>query len=428
MIKHFLILLFLGQAMMAATVNYIEAKGVKIPLIFEQEKRLPIVNMQLVFKNAGTITDTDKTIGLAKVVSKMMNEGTKTLGSNGFATALDSKAIQLSASVGTETFVMEYNSLKDQLDEGTNLFASLLKEPNITANSLEKVKIDLMGQLSAKESDYDYVASNALKALLFEGTPLGLPDNGTPQSVKKIKLKEVQSFLKAHIVLSNVIIVIGGDLTLEEAKEKAKFLVSNLEVGRASSVKHYATSAAQKEKIIKKETQQAYLYFGSPYNLTVEDKENYKAKVATYILGTGGFGSRLMEEVRVKKGLAYSAYARVQISKSSSYMSGYLQTKLESLSDAKSTVKAVFGDFVKKGVTQDELDQTKKFLLGSEPLRTETLSQRLSRTFMEFYRGEELGHSQKELELIKNLKLSDLNDYIKKHQEILELSYAVVTK
>ena len=192
--------------------------------------------------------------------------------------------------------------------------------------------------------------------------------------------------------------------------------------------KHYETSDAQKEKIIKRETQQAYLYFGSPYNLSVSDKDNYKARVATYILGTGGFGSRLMEEVRVKKGLAYSAYARVSISNSSSYMSGYLQTKLESLNDAKATVKTVFADFVKDGVTQDELDQTKKFLLGSEPLRVETLSQRLSRTFMEFYRGEELGHSQKELELIKNLKLSDLNDYIKKHKEILSLSYAVVTK
>ena len=84
---------------MAATVNYIDVKGVKIPLIFEEEKRLPIVSMQLVFRNAGTITDTEKTEGLAKISSKMMNEGTLSLGSNGFATALDSKAIQLSASV-----------------------------------------------------------------------------------------------------------------------------------------------------------------------------------------------------------------------------------------------------------------------------------------------------------------------------------------
>ena len=413
---------------MAATVNYIDVKGVKIPLIFEEEKRLPIVSMQLVFRNAGTITDTDKTEGLAKISSKMMNEGTHSLGSNGFATALDSRAIQLSALVGTETFVVEYGSLKDQFDEGTKLFSSLLKEPNLTKKSLDKVKTDIIGTLSAKENDFDYVADNALKSVLFKGTPLALPDLGTVSSVKKIKLSQVQAFLKQHLVLSNMIIVMGGDITLEEAKKKATLLASNLEVGKATSIKHYETSDAQKEKIIKRETQQAYLYFGSPYNLSVSDKDNYKARVATYILGTGGFGSRLMEEVRVKKGLAYSAYARVSISNSSSYMSGYLQTKLESLNDAKATVKTVFADFVKDGVTQDELDQTKKFLLGSEPLRVETLSQRLSRTFMEFYKGEELGYSQKELELIKHLKLSDLNDYIKKHKEILSLSYAVVTK
>ena len=413
---------------MAATVDYIDVKGVKIPLIFEEEKRLPIVSMQLVFRNAGTITDTKKTEGLAKISSKMMNEGTLSLGSNGFATALDSKAIQLSASVGTETFVVEYGSLKDQFEEGTKLFSSLLKEPNVTKKSLDKVKTDIIGTLSAKENDFDYVADNALKSILFEGTPLALPALGTVSSVKKIKLSEVHTFLKQHLVLSNMIIVMGGDITLEEAKKKAVMLASDLEVGKVTSIKHYETSDAQKDKVIKRETQQAYLYFGSPYNLSVSDKDNYKARVATYILGTGGFGSRLMEEVRVKKGLAYSAYARVSISNSSSYMSGYLQTKLESLDDAKATVKTVFADFAKDGVTQDELDQTKKFLLGSEPLRVETLSQRLSRTFMEFYRGEELGHSQKELELIKNLKLSDLNDYIKKHKEILSLSYAVVTK
>ena len=88
--KYLLILFFLGQVMMAATVNYIEVKGVKIPLIFEQEKRLPIVSMQLVFKGTGTITDTPKSAGLAKLSSKMMNEGTLSLGSNSFATALDS--------------------------------------------------------------------------------------------------------------------------------------------------------------------------------------------------------------------------------------------------------------------------------------------------------------------------------------------------
>jgi predicted Zn-dependent peptidase len=117
----------------------------------------------------------------------------------------------------------------------------------------------------------------------------------------------------------------------------------------------------------------------------------------------------------------------VNTARSNVYFSGYLQTKLESQKEAEATVKEVIADFVKKGVTQEELDQAKKFLLGSEPLRVETLSQRLTRTFQEYYKGQELGSSLKELEKIKTLSLDALNDYIKKHNEINELTFAIVT-
>jgi predicted Zn-dependent peptidase len=109
-------------------------------------------------------------------------------------------------------------------------------------------------------------------------------------------------------------------------------------------------------------------------------------------------------------------------------MSGYHQTKIDSMDEARKTVKDVIADFVKNGVTEEELEQTKKFLLGSEPLRVETISQRLSRTFQNYYRGLELNNSEIELEKIKNLTLDELNSYIKKHREILDLSFAIVTK
>ena len=198
--------------------------------------------------------------------------------------------------------------------------------------------------------------------------------------------------------------------------------------GKKTEVAHYETVTKAKDSVLKRETEQAYVYFGSPYNIKVDDEDYYKSRVATFILGTGGFGSRLMEEIRVKRGLAYSAYARVSVTKSSSHMTGYLQTKLESMEEAKKTDKEEIAKSVKKGVTQEELEQTKKFLLGSEPLRVETMNQRLSRTFMEYYKGQELGHSQKELKKIQKLKLKDLNEFIKTHTEILDLSFAIVTK
>jgi len=425
--KIFILILILGQFLMAAKIEYIKTNGFEIPVIFESDKRLPLVNMQFVFQNSGSITDT-QIPGLAKFSARVMSEGTKKLGATGFAEALESRAIHISASTGRETFVMEMSCLSDEFDEALAYFDALLKDPNITAKTLTKVQTTLVGQLSSKENDFDYVASNALKSILFENTPLANPTSGTIESVKTIKLDDVQKFIDEHLVSSRLIVVIGGDVDVGEVKQKLQTLISYMPKGELEPLKNYDVRQTPKEIVLTRETEQAYLYFGSPYNMKVSSDDVYKSRVATFILGTGGFGSRLMEEVRVKKGLAYSAYARVSVNKSCSYMSGYLQTKLESLDEAKKTVKEVISEFVKNGVTQEELDQTKKFLLGSEPLRVETMSQRLSRTFQEYYRGHEFGSSAKELEKIKALKLEDLNEYIKSHKEILELNFAIVTK
>ena len=419
--------LLIGQIVMAAKIDSIEVKGITIPLIFEEDSRLPIVNTQIVFTNSGSITD-KKIAGLAKFSAKMLNEGTKEAGANGFAEMLESKAIHISASTGSETFVLEIGSLKEQFQQSMHYLKMLLKDPNFTKRSLEKVKTMTMGAISRKENDYDYVASNALKKLLFKGTVLAQPAAGTIESVKSIKLKDVKSFVQDHIVLSRAIVVVGGDVDIAVIKKEVSQVLKRLPKGKAKALPHFRASSDAKTDILKRQTEQAYIYFGSPYNMAVNDEEYYKARVATFILGTGGFGSRLMEEIRVKRGLAYSAYARVHVSKSVSYFNGYLQTKIESQNEAKETVKAVIAEFVKEGVTQEELDQTKKFLLGSEPLRVETMSQRLNRTFMDYYKGFSLDHSKKELAKIEELTLDDLNGFIKQHQEILELSFAIVTK
>ena len=423
-----IIILFMGHTLMASTLETIEVKGVKVPFIYEQDKRLPIVSMQVIFTGSGSI-DEGKHIGLARLSAKMMNEGSKKLGSVGFADALESKAIQLSTNAGSETLVMEVGSLRDEFDSGLALMSDLIQKPNITKETLEKVKTRTMSDIARKTSDFDTVASDELKAILFEGTPIATPNIGTKESIESIKLKNVQEFLADKMVLSNALVIIGGDVTLEEAKAKATKILSLFEVGKVAPSRHYEARKTPKESILKRpQTQQAYLYFGSPFMMNEGDPQFYKAKVAMFILGSSGFGSRLMEEIRVKRGLAYSAYSRLGIAKTHTYFSGYLQTKLESQEQAKKSVIEVIDTFTKSGVTQAELDQARKFLLGSEPLRVETLSQRLGRTFSEYYQGKALGYSLKELEMIKKLELADLNDFIKQHGEINDLSYAIVTK
>lgn len=425
--KSFLLLLLIQGYLMSATVKQIKINDIEIPVLFEQDKNLPILNLQLVFKNSGYMQDKNKS-GLASLSAKLLNEGTKELGSTKFAQKLEDSAISLHSSVGFETFVIELSSIKDVNDKALSLLKELLNDPNYDKKVLDKIKTIKTGSLKRKENDFDYIASKNLKEILFEGTPLQNPSSGSIESIEEIKLADIKKFLDKAIDLNNLIVVVGGDIEFDELSLKLKKLLKDIKAKNTNKFKTVKTNEKAQLKTLKKETQQAYIYFGSPFETTAKNEDNYKAKVASFILGGSGFGSRLMEEIRVKRGLAYSAYGYVSINKSHNYFTGYLQTKLESADEAKELVSQIVNEFVNKGVTQEELDAAKNFILGSEPLRTETLSQRLHRAFTLFYRGLEFDHSQKELEKIQSLNLDDLNEYIKSHDEIKKLSFSIVRK
>ncbi|WP_226812856.1 M16 family metallopeptidase [Aliarcobacter butzleri] len=412
---------------MSATIKHINIKGTEVPIIFEEQKDLPILNLQLVFQNSGYIQDKDKS-GLVNLSSSILNEGTKELGSSNFAQILDENAITIHSSNGFETFVIEVSSLKEQSKKTVSLLNDLLKSPNFTQSSLDKIKTIQTGYLKRKENDFDFIAQNQLKALLFKDTALENPSSGTIESISKIELKDIENFLSKTISLNNLIIVAGGNFTQKEIETLIKPILENLKTGEKSEVKKIDFKSQKSEKTLQRDTEQAYIYFGSSFNIDSKDEENYKAKVASFILGGSGFGSRLMEEIRVKRGLAYSAYGNISINKTHTYFSGYLQTKNETAKEAQELVSKLVDKFVENGVTQEELTAAKNFLLGSEPLRNETLAQRLNKAFTLYYRGLDQDYSKKELEKIQNLKLEDLNNYIKSHKEINNLTFSIVRR
>lgn len=415
------------EVIMGSEIIDLDVNGTKVPLIYENDTRLPIVSVQLVFENGGSIANA-KHAGLARAVAKLYGEGTKTLGSKEFSKRLDAKAIHISASAGGETFMFELSCLKEYMQEGVDALSALLSDPNLSDEALDQVKTVTLGEIQRKSTDFDYVADNSLKELLFKDTVMALPAIGTAKSVGALKVANIKAFIDEHLVSSRAICVIGGDVSRDEATQSVQKVLATLKKGSKTELPYFDVTAKAKEEIIRKKTEQAYVYFGSPFKMKTGDEDYYKSRVAIFILGSSGFGSRLMEEIRVKKGLAYSAYGRVNVNRSNAYFSGYLQTKLESQDEAQKSVNEVIKTFVEKGVTQEELDQAKKFLLGSEPLRVETLSQRLGRTFLDYYKGAPLNNSQLELDKIEVLKLKDLNTFIAQHKEILNLSYAIVTQ
>ncbi len=430
MVKNIVVLLFFMvgvQTMYANKVSHLTINGVSIPVISEQSNVIPVGHLEVIFLGGGNVFNPPKQ-PLANVASALLHRGTKELGNVKFAELLESKALDLNISAGQTTLNFTLDFLKEYEDFAYTQLANLMRDPNLTKNALQDVQKKLHAVLMSKSTDFDYQAILLLNKGIFAKTPLAYPALGnTAKEIDSITLADIKRYLDTTLVLENMVIVIGGDLDIKKSLAKLQQTFMHLPKGKKVDLPQYQIKNAPM-KIAKKETQQAYIYFASPLHITSIKDDGYKAQVAGFILGSSGFGSRLMEEIRVKRGLAYSAYMRPNISRNHTYFMGYMQTALDKQDEAISLTQQIIRDFVTKGVTQTELDSAKQFLLGYKPLQEETLEQRLNARFMNYYNGLPLDYRDEFLQKVKDLDLQTLNDFIRAHGEIATLSFAVITK
>lgn len=413
-------------SLMAIEMKSLQVGGVEIPVIYEQNTQLPLFYVQLVFKGAGGVSN-GKNLGLSDITSSLLNEGTKALGVTKFSQKLEEKALSLSAGSGVETLSFTLSGMSAMQKDGIGFLKELLKNPNFTQKALDKVKESALVAILEKESDYDYQASRMLKSMLFKGSPLEFPLSGTQESIAKITLQEAEKFYRQYVNLNSLTLIVGGDMEFENIAQELKGALESLPQGKVASLKPIVANDGKQIRHSNKETQQAYIYFGAPLNVGDLQKELALIKVASFVLGGGGFGSRMMEEVRVKRGLAYSAVMRLSATNTQALAQGYLQTSLKNEKEAQKLVQEVVNAFVKNGITQEELQEAKRYLLGSEPLHNETLSQRLGAAFNNYYNGLPLDFNRQVLEEISRLTLEEVNRYIQAHKEIAKLSFAIIT-
>ena len=384
-------------------------------MIITQKDNLDRVIFEIIFENSGALFAKE---GLSNFLAKILqNRGTSKSPNTKFLEKLDNNAIHLSVATGRETITLHTSFLKEKQNQALKLIKELLTYPNFTDDAFEKTKKEIEATIQRKQNDFDYIANINLNKATFKNTPLEYPIIG-----EKIdfNLNDVKNHFNNFFIKENITFIVGGNFEKIDFDEFLN-IFSN---GKKEPIPFFMPTISNIETI--KPTEQAYIYFNAPYK--VDKKDRYKAKIATFILGAGGFGSRIMEEIRVKNGLAYSAYARNNFTNHSLLLKGHMQTKLENEKNAIKKLKEIINNFVENGVKKEELIQAKQFLIGSEPLRNETLNQKLARLFNEYYNGYEKGYYEKELSLIENISLEELNNFIKNHNEICDLSFSVVKK
>ena len=413
--------------MNANEIKHIEINGVASPVISETSHVIPVGHVELIFIGGGNMFNPPKQ-PLAKVASAILNYGTKKLGNVGFADILESKAIGLNIAAGNTALTFELDFLKEYEDFAYTQLRNLLSDPNLTKTALQDIQTKLHSAFMSKNTDFDYQASRLLHKHIFARTPLAYPALGNSiKEIDSITLQDIQNYLQSNLVLERMIIIIGGDLDITKSLSKLKDTLAFLDKGQKAHIPQYQPKVST-TKTLQKDTQQAYIYFASPLSIKSIRDEGYIAQVAGFILGSSGFGSRLMEEIRVKRGLAYSAYMYPSLTRVSTYFTGHMQTALDKQDEAIAITKSLVRDFVEKGATQEELDSAKQFILGNKPLQEETLGQRLNAKFMNYYNGLPLNYRDEFIKKVQNLDLETLNNFIKAHAEIAELTFAIITK
>jgi len=384
-------------------------------MVIKEKDNLDRVMFEVIFENSGALFAKE---GVTNLLSKIFQKrGTTKNPETKFLQKLDDNAIHLSVATGRETITFHLSFLKEKQKTALKLLKELLTKPNFSEEAFKTTKKEILASIQRKKSNFDYIASTNLNKITFANTPLAYPIIGEKL---EFNLQEVKNHYKNFFIQENITFVIGGNFDEIDTKE---FLTL---FPKGKKVKMPFFTPIQDTITIKKPTEQAYIYFNAPFD--VNKKDRFKAKLATFILGAGGFGSRIMEEIRVKNGLAYSAYASNSFTNHTSLLKGHMQTKIENQQFAIDKLKEIILDFSQNGVTEEELIQAKNFLIGSEPLRNETLMHKLALKFNEYYNGYEKGHYEKELKLIENLSVDELNKFIKNHNEINKLSFSIVTK
>ena len=405
-------------------LDFIEVNGAKIPLIYELSNALPLGNISIIFYGGGKVYESK--VALSAFSADLLNRGSKKSGEIDFADKLESNAISLGVASGLESLTFELSFLSQKREIAFELLGELLSSPNFTADAFNQSQIALKSELLAKENNFDYIAGKNLNKLIFKGTPLENPALGEIADIEKIKLGDIESFVKNALSLENAVILVGGDFALESIKDDLTKLLSILPKGEKIKRAKFAVRGKSQTISVAKPTKQAYIYFASPFKFDSYEKDLHKMTLMSFIMGSSGFGSRVMEEIRVKRGLAYSAYFYASVNSVTAQTAGYLQTKLENKDTAINALREIIANFIKKGGTQKELDDAKSYILGSRVLGNETLNQRLNKKFRNFSRDLPLNYDEILVQKIKNLTLSELNAYIKAHSEVNNLSFSVV--
>ena len=376
------------------------AEGSKV--LFVEARQLPMFDLRLTFA-AGSSQD-ENTPGLALLTNAMLNEGVAGKDVGAIAQGFEGLGADFGNGAYRDMAVASLRSLSD-VDKRTpalNLFAEVVGKPTFPADSLARIKNQILAGFEYQKQNPAKLASLELFKRLYGDHPYAHPTEGTPESVPKITLAQLQAFHAKAYAAGNAVIAVVGDLTRAEAEAMTAKVSASLPKGPALPKIAQPTEPKPGLSRIEFPSKQTHLLFAQ-LGIDRADPDYAALSLGNQILGGGGFGTRLMSEVREKRGLTYGVYSGFSPMQVRGPFMINLQTRAEMSGGTLRLVEDVVADYLKTGPTQKELDDAKRELAGSFPLSTASNADIVGQLgAMGFY----------------NLPLSYLEDFMKQSQAL----------
>ena len=384
-------------------------------LLVSEEHRLPMVTMMIEF-DAGTRRDPKGKEGLAELTARCLSQGTKELTAPEFNQKVDFMGSSVGVSAGRDYSVASMTALKKYQGDTFKLLAGILTEPGLRTADIERKRAEQVAEITAAEEQPGYTADVEFTKDLFGDTPYGHPGAGSSESVGKLTADDVRGFYRDYYKLGSAIIAVAGDVTADEVKVSLEKELAGLSgsVAPQAEPAPIAVAPGLHLKLIDRNVVQANIIMGSG-GVERSNPDFYRLKVMNYILGGGGFSSRLVKVVRSEHGLAYSVNSGFEPGKYQGAFSITLQTKNQSSNQAIDLVLQQLREIQEIPVSDAELDAAKKFLIGSFPLGLERQSAIAS--FMvqvEFY-GLGLDYAEQYAKLIGSVTKDEVLAVAKKY-------------
>ncbi|MCI0370409.1 MAG: insulinase family protein [candidate division NC10 bacterium] len=341
-------------------------------LLTAERRALPIVTVRVLVR-AGSLHEPADLPGLANLAAVLLPQGTARRTALELSEAIDFVGGTLKAEGGQDTATVTLTLLKRDLATGLDILADLVRSPAFREEEIQRKVQQLKGAIAQKAEDAGTVAAEAFAAALYGSHPYGRPVEGTAEGLPAITRQHLVDFHARLYVPNNTLVAVAGDVTAAEVRGLFEKFLGGWPARPvpAPSLPPVASPPTRVVRRLDRELTQANIVVGH-VGYPRRSPDHYALSVLNYILGGGGFTSRLVHSIREERGWAYDVHSRFSPGLEAGPFAVTLQTKNETAGDAVREVLAQLRRIRQDGITAEELRDAQAFLTGSFPLRYDT--------------------------------------------------------